>query len=173
MPPEDTQLDDGRTPRDLRDEITRLRLLQSITAEFNSSLDFDELLPKVFNTVLDAVGARGGSLWIAEGDELRCRLALGASSSRLLGTTMPIGEGFVGDVARKQRTTIVQNAMQDPRFQMNVDRSSTMMTTNLMATPMVARGETVGSIQVTNKVGGLGIFDDVLSLNRTLYERSN
>jgi RND family efflux transporter MFP subunit len=160
MSPADDQPDDGRTPQDLRDEIARLRLLRSISEEFNSSLDFDELLPKVFNAVLDAVGARGGSLWIAEGDLLRCRLALGASSSRLLDTTMPIGEGFVGDVARKQRTTIVQDAMQDPRFQMNIDRSSTMMTTNLMATPMIARGITVGSIQVTNKVGGLGIFDD-------------
>src|SRR3989442_863976 len=145
---------------DLRVELERLRLLHSISQEFNSSLDFDELLPKVFGTVLTAVGAAGGSLWIAEGDALRCKLALGAASQKLIGTTMPIGTGFVGDVARKQRTTIVRDAMQDARFQPRVDRSSTLITTTVMATPMLTKGITVGAIQVVNKVRGDGIFDD-------------
>src|SRR3989442_6052621 len=73
---------------------------------------------------------------------------------------MPMGAGFVGDVARKQRTTIVRDAMQDARFQQRVDRSSTLITTTVMATPMVTKGITVGAIQVVNKVRGDGIFDD-------------
>jgi len=145
---------------DLRDELERLRLLHTISQDFSSSLDFDELLPKVFDSVLSAVGAQGGSIWIAEGDELRCRLAMGSTSQKLVGTTMPVGTGFIGDVARKQRTTIVADAMQDPRFQQRVDRSSTMVTTTVMATAMVAKGVTVGAIQVSNKVTGDGVFDD-------------
>lgn len=144
----------------LQGEVDRLRLLHSISQEFSSSLDFDELLPKVFNSVLDAVGAQGGSIWIAEGEILRCRLALGAASQKLVGSEVPIGEGFVGDVARKQRSTIVSDAMQDPRFQDRVDRSSTMITTGVLVAPMVVRGQTVGSIQVTNKVTGAGIFEE-------------
>jgi len=60
----------------LHREVERLRLLQRIGQEFNSSLDFDELLPRVFKTVLDTMSAEGGSLWITEGDMLRCRLAV-------------------------------------------------------------------------------------------------
>src|SRR5256712_7510186 len=147
---------------DVRDELERLRLLHAISQDFSSSLDFDELLPKVFDSVLSAVGAQGGSIWIAEGggDVLRCRLALGSASQKLVGTEMPVGTGVVGDVARKQRTTIVQDAMQDARFQQRIDRSSTMVTTTVMATPMIAKGGTVGAIQVSNKVTGDGIFDD-------------
>ena len=147
---------------DVRDELERLRLLHTISQDFSSSLDFDELLPKVFDSVLSAVGAQGGSIWIAEGagDVLRCRLALGSASQKLVGTEMPVGTGFVGDVARKQRTTIVQDAMQDARFQQGIDRSSRMITTTVMATPMVTKGVTVGAIQVSNKVTGDGIFDD-------------
>jgi len=52
---------------DVRDELERLRLLHAISQDFSSSLDFDELLPKVFDSVLSAVGAQGGSIWIAEG----------------------------------------------------------------------------------------------------------
>lgn len=145
-------------PREL--DVERLRLLHEIGQEFFSSLDFDELLPKVFNTVLSALGAQGGSIWIAEGDVLRCRLAAGSASQRLVGQEVPVGTGFVGDVARKQRSTIVTDAMHDPRFEQRIDRSSTMITTGVLAAPMIARGETVGSIQVTNKVTGDGIFDE-------------
>lgn len=145
---------------DLRDELERLRLLHAISMEFTASLDFDTLLPKVFDRVLTALGAQGGSIWIAEGEVLRCKLAMGSASQKLVDTTVPIGSGFVGDVARKQRSTIVSNAMQDPRFEMQSSRMSGFITTTLLATPMVAEGVTVGSIQVTNKVTDEGIFTD-------------
>ena len=143
---------------DFREELERLRLLHAISQEFSASLDFDELLPKVFDTVIQAVGAQGGSLWIAEDDVLRCRLALGSASQKLVGTTTPVGTGFVGDVARKQRSTIVTDALRDARFQPGLDRSSTMVTTTVMAAPMVTKGVTVGAIQLTNKLTDEGIF---------------
>lgn len=145
---------------ELREELERLRLLHRISQEFNSSLDLDELLPKVFDTVLTLVGAQGGSIWIAEGDVLRCRLAMGSSSQKLVNTTVPIGSGFVGDVVRQQRTTMVTRAMEDPRFDLRTERSSQMVTLTVMATPMVAKGQTVGSIQLVNKVTDDGVFDD-------------
>src|SRR5438105_470461 len=49
--------------------------------------------------------------------------------------------------------------MSDARFQEQIDRSSTMVTLGVMATPMVVKGVTVGAIQVMNKVGDEGIFD--------------
>ena len=44
----------------LRAEVDRLRLIQQISNRFNSSLDFEALLPEVFRTVLDTLGAEGG-----------------------------------------------------------------------------------------------------------------
>lgn len=138
--------------------MERLRLLQRIGQEFNSSLDFDELLPRVFKTVLDTMSAEGGSLWITEGDMLRCRLAVGGAGQRLVGAEMPVGTGFIGDVARKQRTTVVTRAAEDPRFDPAVDTAGDAATT-VMASPMVAQGATVGAIQVTGKRTGDGVFD--------------
>ncbi len=143
---------------DLHAEIERLRLLHTIGQEFNSSLDLDELLPRVFHSVLTALKAQGGSLWIAEGELLRCVLALGGASERLVGARMPLGTGFAGDVASKQKTTVVTRAMEDPRFQASVDSADGGEVSSVMATAMVARGVTVGSIQVTMKAGEGGIF---------------
>ncbi|CAN5717499.1 hypothetical protein BH24GEM1_BH24GEM1_07380 [soil metagenome] len=155
--------------QELHLEVERLRLLHSMTLEFNASLDFDELLPRVFDRVITALGAEGGSLWIAEGDMLHCRLALGGAASRLVGAKMPVGTGFVGDVAQKQRTTMVIQAVRDPRFQPTTDSTAESASTSddpdsvsstVMATPMVAGGVTVGAIQVVNKRTGSGVFDE-------------
>jgi RND family efflux transporter MFP subunit len=150
--------DGSNAAPDLHAEIERLRLLHTIGQEFNSSLDLDELLPRVFHSVLTAVHAQGGSLWITEGDLLKCVLALGGSSERLVGARMPIGTGFAGDVASKQKTTVVTRAMEDPRFQASVDSADGGEVSSVMATAMVARGVTVGSIQVTMKAGEGGVF---------------
>jgi GAF domain-containing protein/multidrug resistance efflux pump len=147
------------TADDLRVEIERLRLLQSISLEFSGSLDFDELLPRVFQRVLTALGAEGGSLWIADGDVLTCRLAQGGASQKLVGAKMPVGTGFIGDVAQRPRTTVVTRAVDDPRYQAVVD-SGEMLALTVMATAMVAGGVTVGAIQVSNKLTGDGIFDE-------------
>ena len=147
------------TLEELRREVERLRLLHSITLEFNATLDFDQLLPQVFDRVLAAVGAAGGSLWIAEGDMLHCRLAVGGAAGKLVGAQMPVGTGFVGDVAKKQRTTMVMEAVRDPRFQEATEASGDTISTTVMATPMVAGGVTVGAIQVVDKQTGTGAFD--------------
>ena len=148
------------TTDELREEVERLRLLYSISLELSASLDFDELLPKVFDRVIAALGAEGGSIWIAEGDMLRCRIAVGGRSERLVGAEVPVGSGFVGDVAQHQRTTMVTRAVDDPRFDSALDTSSQTIALNVMATAMVAGGVTVGAIQVTNKTTGDGVFDE-------------
>ncbi len=145
---------------ELRREVERLRLLHSITLEFNATLDFDKLLPQVFDRVLTAVGAGGGSLWIAEGDMLHCRLAVGGSAARLVGAQMPVGTGFVGDVAQKQRTTMVMEAVRDPRYQEATDTTEDTVSSTVMATPMVVGGVTVGAIQVVDKRTGTGAFTE-------------
>ena len=109
---------------ELREEVERLRLLHAISLELSASLDFDELLPKVFHRVLAALGAEGGSIWIADGDVLRCRIAVGGRGDRLVGAEVPVGTGFVGDVAQQQKTTMVTRAIEDPRFQPDLDRSA-------------------------------------------------
>ena len=155
----DTLSPSASSAESLREEVERLRLLYSISLEFSACLDFDELLPRVFQRVLAVLGAEGGSLWIAEGEMLRCRLAEGGAGHKLVGAQVPVGTGFIGDVAQRPRTTMVTRALDDPRYEPRLD-SAEMLATNVMATAMVAGGVTVGAIQVSNKLTGQGVFDD-------------
>ena len=138
---------------ELREEVERLRLLQSISLEFSASLDFDELLPTVFDRVLAALGAEGGSIWIADGDVLRCRIAVGGRRR---------AAGRRGDAdrdrLRRRRGAAAADDHGDPGGRgppiRARPRPATTLAQDVMATAMVAGGMTVGAIQVTNKVTG-------------------
>lgn len=146
------------TPTDeLREEVERLRLLHAISLELGASLDFDALVPKVFDRVLAALGAAGGSIWITHGDVLRCRIAVGGRAERLIGAEVPVGTGFVGDAAEQQKTTMTTRAQDDPRFGAGLEAADSELAVSVMATAMVANGVTVGAIQVTDKTGD-GVF---------------
>jgi GAF domain-containing protein/biotin carboxyl carrier protein len=146
------------TPTDeLREEVERLRLLHAISLELGASLDFDALVPTVFDRVLAALGAEGGSIWITQGDVLRCRIAVGGRADRLIGAEVPVGTGFVGDAAEQQKTTMTTRAQDDPRFGAGLEAADSELAVSVMATAMVANGVTVGAIQVTDKTGD-GVF---------------
>ena len=90
---------------------------------------------------------------------LRCRLAVGGASQRLVGAEMPVGTGFVGDVARKQRTTVVTRAREDPRFDPATDTAGDTGRDHGNGVPHGRPGGDRGAIQVTGKRTGDGVFD--------------
>ena len=142
----------------LRSELERLRLLHATTLEFNASLDFDEVLNRVFHRVMAAVGAQGGAIWIVEGNQLRCRLVAGKASRSLLNTTEPIAAAFGDDGTGS-------SAVMDDVTGEHSAEILTRMTTNFqaltaMSATMVARGVPVGKIEMLNKSTGAGIFED-------------
>jgi len=49
----------------------RLGLLYQASLDFNSTLDLDELLPRVFERVIEALDAEAGSVWLLEGNSSR------------------------------------------------------------------------------------------------------
>ena len=161
MPPSSSDMSAPATSTDeLREEVERLRLLHCHQPGVQRLARLRRASPRRSSTGFWPRSApRAGSIWIAEGDMLRCRLAVGGRGDRLVGAEVPVGTGFVGDVAQQQKTTIVTRAQEDPRFQPDVDRSDETLAINVMATAMVAEGVTVGAIQVTNKVTGDGMFD--------------
>ncbi|HEY7529946.1 MAG TPA: GAF domain-containing protein, partial [Gemmatimonadota bacterium] len=76
----------------------------------------DDLLPRVFDRVLEVLDAEAGSIWILREDVLVCRLARGPASEGLEGLELPMGVGIVGDVARRGEPEIVTDARSDARF---------------------------------------------------------
>ncbi len=137
-----------------------LDLLYQAALDFNSTLDLDELLPRVFDRVLDVLDAEAGSIWLRKDDVVVCRLARGPASEGLEGLELPVGVGIVGDVARRGEPEIVVDAREDPRFVRQVDDATGFVTRSMIAAPMEARSEVLGVLQVLNKRSGTRRFDE-------------
>lgn len=137
-----------------------LRLLHEAGLEFNSTLDLDELLPRVFDRVIEDLDAEAGSIWLRRGDTLVCKIARGPVSERIQGMELPWGAGIVGDVGHRAEPELVSDARDDPRFVHQVDEATGFATRSMVAAPLLAKGEVLGVFQVINKRSGEGRFDE-------------
>lgn len=136
------------------------RLLHEAGLEFNSTLDLDELLPRVFDRVIEALDAEAGSIWLRHGDVLVCEIARGPVSDRIEGMELPWGAGIVGDVALRGESELVADARGDSRFVHQVDEATGFATHSMVAAPLLAKGEVLGVFQLINKRSGGGRFDE-------------
>ena len=138
----------------------RLRLLHEAGLEFNSTLELEELLPRVFDRVVEDLDAEAGSIWLRHGDTLVCELARGPVADRIQGMELPWGAGIVGDVGHRGAPELVADAATDTRFVFQVDEATGFETKSMVAAPLVAKGEVLGVFQLINKRSGDGRFHE-------------
>ncbi len=139
---------------DLVRRLQRLDLIHTVSRELNGSLDAEALLPRVLSVVLDAVEAEAGSLWLIRGDKIVCDQAIGGAAEKVIGLELPRGAGIVGSVADKRVPEVILEAEKDPRHVHQVDEATGFRTRSLITVPLVARGESLGALQIINKKGG-------------------
>ncbi|MFB0533869.1 MAG: PP2C family protein-serine/threonine phosphatase, partial [Anaerolineae bacterium] len=153
-------MDERDTLQDLQAKIERLTLLQKINREFHSSIELNELLPTIFKEVIEAMGAEGGSIWLLDplGRELKCQMAAGGGGEKLCGSRLKLGEGLAGWVALHQQPTTVDDVKRDERWARHVGDAKRLdfETTSLISAPLVVKGESLGAINVVNKIGAAG-----------------
>ncbi len=137
-----------------------LELLYQASLEFNSTLDFDELLPRVFDRTLDILDAEAGSIWLRQGSNLVCAIARGPVREQIEGLELPFGAGIVGGVAATGKPELITDARDDPRFVHQVDEATGFTTHSMVTAALMAKGETLGVIQVINKRSGNGQFGE-------------
>ena len=92
-----------------------MRTLLRVSQEFNSTLDLETLLPRILEETLGLLGAEMGSIWVLEGEALRCLISAGEIGAALVGVELPLGAGLVGDAVASRRSVLVQDASEDPR----------------------------------------------------------
>jgi signal transduction histidine kinase len=108
--------------RDLERERDRISALLRITSELSTSLDLERVLHRSLDLVNEVIGAAQGSIFLLDQatGELVHRAALGwPSSESVEGRRFPFrrGEGLIGWVFKEQRSTIVDDALTDERWQ--------------------------------------------------------
>ena len=81
-------------------------------------------------------------------------MATGEAADQVKTLRVPRGQGLAGAVAESGESLLVPDCSKDPRFFKAADDKTKFVTRNLIAVPLVARGETIGVMEVLNRLGG-------------------
>lgn len=137
-----------------------LRRLLRLSQELNATLDLAELLPRIIRLVLTELRAEAGSIWLRDGDVVRCDVCEGDVGGALVGVELPLGAGIVGNVVLSGQPVRVEDPLADARFLRQVDEATGFQTGSMIAVPLVSKGEVIGALEIANRRGDGEIFTD-------------
>ncbi len=141
-------------------ESDHLELLADMGVDFASSLDIKETIAKALNRIIAHLDAEGGALFLLDeaGGTLRCHASVGGTD--ITGLTLKSDQGIVGRSVQSNKGEIVRDARTDPNFQKSVDEQTGFTTRSILCAPMSVKDQRLGAIEMVNKRGGDGLFDD-------------
>jgi len=139
-------------------ESARFKLLYDLGCGFAARLELDELLPFIIKKCRDAMNADGSSLLLLdrERNEFYFPYVSGAEAeaiTRLGGVRFSADQGFAGEALKTGRSVRVDNAQSDARFYQGADKTTGLVTRNLIATPLISPQGPLGVIEVVNRRG--------------------
>lgn len=139
-----------------RHRAAELDTLNDIATTVTSSLDTHEVYRLVVQKLSEYFKVDAGSLLLideATGD-LEFVMTVEGGATKLAGVRVPMGQGVVGHVIQTQQWEIVDDAQHDARFYGKVSEDIGYITRTILCVPMVAKGRTIGAIELLNKLNG-------------------
>ncbi len=139
------------------------RLGQRLAASLNRSQIAEELS----KTASKIIGAQSVSVWLADAEGgVTCWASSDApgdarENNGLLNFYLPPGVGVVGWVQQHGHGVISNNPAQDTRFFSGVDKQIGYQSKDLLAVPLQLHGQTVGVLELVNKIHGQFTAEDL------------
>ncbi len=144
----------------LASRLDELHTLIEITRTITSSLDLDEVIKMTIQQVHHSWHIEASSIWLIDETKncLRILANVGTPADVLSDIEVPIGEGFVGHVAKTGKWIYTNDVSTHPLHYQDVDNHTGFLTRSLLCVPLILRGKVIGTLEVLNKQDGE--FDD-------------
>lgn len=86
--------------------------------------------------------------------DLTFKVVVGSGVQKILGTSIPKGQGIAGWIAETGQAIIIENVANDKRFDSSVDRLLGFKTESIIGVPLKTKDRVFGVIELINKVKG-------------------
>ncbi len=135
-------------------------LLAEMTRNFAESQDLEATLEQALASIAKHLNAEAGSLWLLdlECEDLHCRASVGPNP--ITGIRLPMTKGIIGRSVAENTCQCVFDVRIDPAFSTKADDESGMVTRSLLCAPMSFSDQRIGAIELINRRGGDGCFDE-------------
>ncbi|MEE9608768.1 MAG: GAF domain-containing SpoIIE family protein phosphatase [Myxococcota bacterium] len=134
--------------------------LAEMARDFADCLDLEATLQRALVAIVSHLDAEAGSLWLLEcdGRMLVCHASVGPHP--ITGLHLPVTKGIIGRSVCENACQQVFDVTRDPNFASFVDEDSGLQTRSLLCAPMSFSDRPLGAIELVNKKGGSGHFDE-------------
>jgi len=142
----------------------QLELLADVTQSFAESLEIEATLRNAIEKFMQYMDAEAASIFLLDTDadplnpELVCRACAGPVD--ISGLRLPGDKGIIGKTVMSRTCQIVRDVSKDPDFAGQVDAGTGFVTRSILCTPLIVRQKCIGALELINKRGGDGLFDD-------------
>jgi GAF domain-containing protein len=116
---------------------------------------FGEFTREALLLIMRVVKAEAGSILEVNrsASNLFFRAVVGQSSDRVLNFVIPLGQGIVGHVAESRQALVVANVEESKIHLRAIGDAVGFETKNLVAVPIIVRGQVYGVLELLNRVG--------------------
>lgn len=151
---------------ELAHRVRELDLLYGLERAASSSDQQTDLLEQILQTAIDAVGARAGSILVAEEDRdsLYFRNTKGEKSEALTSVRLKTGQGIAGYVAMTGEVVRVERADDSPHYDRSIARKLGVSVGAVLCVPIPGEDGRLGSLELLNKKGGFNEADERLAV---------
>ncbi len=159
------QLKEALAPRAGLTTTDKLRLLLDITKKISRSLDLEELLRMVMDTLDSLIPYDAAGIYVIEGARedspdsshvFRTEIVRGYDVEELLNLRLKIGEGIIGFVAQTGEPVISPDVRSDSRY-----INARPETQSEMVAPIIANDEVIGVFDLESDQLNAYTFDDL------------
>ena len=142
--------------KEKEEEIAKMSALMEASIIINSTRNLDQLLKIIMQSAEKVMQAEASSVFLidSEKNELFFEIATGPKEEEVKKIRLKMGEGIAGWVAYTGESLLVPDVSKDPRFARRVDEQTMFITKSVICVPLKVRNQTIGVVQVLNKIGG-------------------
>ena len=149
----------------MADKKTRFtQAIWQITQELQSAGELDQALSASLEIIIQTLDSEAGTIWLLDPDSNRLFPLFNHGPVDISGITIENGQGIAGSVVQSGESVIVADTSEDPHFSHSVDEESGFVTRSIICVPLKNSAETIGCVQIINKLDGTLYDADDLAL---------
>ncbi|RLC31281.1 Fis family transcriptional regulator [Candidatus Woesebacteria bacterium] len=145
---------------------TSIDRLREISAWVSSVQDLDQLLELIIETASRMMDSKACSLLLVDKKtkKLYFKVATGEKKVDVKKFEIDMGKGIAGFVAEKGEPLLVPDVNADPRWYKEISDSIGFKTKSIACVPMKVKGETIGVVEIIDKITGEPIQKEDLAI---------
>ena len=138
------------------DNVKTLDLLQNLGRKVGEVFELSELVEHIVRMCRVGLKASAASVLLYEekSHSLYFEVAQGEAGKALRKINIRSNSGVAGWVFKHSTSLIVNDVSKDPRFDHSMDKTSGFVTRSLICVPLIVHRETIGVLEVLNKLDG-------------------